>query len=343
MVIRMAALHMRGAEFTPEVNPYSERFNPRSPAEHTERQLQKVIDQLNTAGEIGADLVCAGEDIKGEYLFLECYDQPRIFGQLVEEIPGKTSARIAEVARKHKMNVVVTYYERERDEVYNTSVLIDREGTIAGKYRKVHLAPGEAWRIAPGDGFPVFTTDVGRIGMAICYDIIFPETCRCLALGGADIICHPTAGWGFPDAELGEALVRIRAHENSVYMIVSVNCSSDERVKSCVIRNDGHILCELPGRECGVASAVVTADFDRNYDPDYFDTFYTDVVSIRARFALQRKPSLYSVLTAEKPPLLDSYPGIEVVDRSKPDRVKSLAELRRKHMLGQLQGRRLHW
>ena len=140
----------------PEVNLYSERFN--LIPEHTERQLQKVIDQLNTAGEIGADLVCAGEDIKGEYLFLECYDQPRIFGQLVEEIPGKTSARIAEVARKHKMNVVVTYYERERDEVYNTSVLIDREGTIAGNYRKVHLAPGEARRMSPGRRLPVFTT-----------------------------------------------------------------------------------------------------------------------------------------------------------------------------------------
>ncbi len=343
MAIRMAALHTKGAPYTPEINPYSERFNPRAPAEYAERQLQTLIDHLSTAGEIGTDLVFAGEDIKGEYLFLEYFDYPHIFDQLVEEIPGRTSARIADVARKYRMNVVVTYYEREGGEVYNTAVLIDREGTIAGKYRKVHLAPGEAWQVAPGVGFPVFRTDVGRIGMAICYDMIFPETCRCLALEGADIICHPTAGWGFPDAALGESLVRIRAHENSVYMIVSVNCSSDERVKSCVIGNDGHILCELPGRECGVASAVVTPDFDRNYDPDYFDSFHTDVVSIRARFALQRKPHLYSVLTDGQPPLLDSYPGIEVVDRTKPDRVKSLAELRRKHMLGQLQGRRLHW
>jgi predicted amidohydrolase len=89
-------------------------------------------------------------------------------------------------------------FEREGDAIYNTAALIGRKGELIGKYRKTHLPAVEAWNETHGDGFPVFETDFGTVGMLICYDILFPEAARCLVLNGAEILFNPTMSYAAP-------------------------------------------------------------------------------------------------------------------------------------------------
>lgn len=130
---------------------------------------------LYEAGESGADLVCTYEDFKGCGTYSSFLDNPQLFLSIAEEIPDPTSVRIGEIARQYNMHIAANYYEKEKDQIYNTTVLIGRDGKIIGKYRKVHLPASEIWRVTPGKEFSIFETDIGRIGLAVCYDIVFTE------------------------------------------------------------------------------------------------------------------------------------------------------------------------
>jgi predicted amidohydrolase len=134
---------------------------------------------------------------------------------VAERVPGADTAFLATLAREKKAYLAAGIYERDGDVVYNTSVLLDREGRLVGKYRKVYLPREELeGGITPGDSYPVFETDFGRVGMMICYDVFFPDPARALAAQGADIILMPI--WGGP-----ERLAVARALENRVYLAAS--------------------------------------------------------------------------------------------------------------------------
>ena len=116
-----------------------------------------------------------------------------------EPIPGPITARLSEQARRHRTWIAFSIVERDGADLFNTGVLIDRTGRIAGKYRKVQLPFEEvSLGIAPGSSFPVFDTEFGRLGMLICHDASFPEAARELALQGAEMILMPI--WGGPRA-----------------------------------------------------------------------------------------------------------------------------------------------
>ena len=134
-----------------------------------------------------------------------CAEQdPRWYG-LTERVPdGPTTKLMQELARKHKMAMVVPVYEEEMTGVYyNTAAVIDSDGTYLGKYRKTHIPhclPGfwEKFYFTPGDlGYPTFDVHVGagtvRVGVYICYDRHFPEGARALGLAGAEIVFNPSA------------------------------------------------------------------------------------------------------------------------------------------------------
>jgi predicted amidohydrolase len=124
-----------------------------------------------------------------------------------EPIPGPTTELLAERARRYRSWIVFSIVERDGPDLFNTGVLLDRTGRIAGKYRKVQLPFEEvSLGIAPGRGFPVFDTDFGKVGMLICHDASFPEAARELVLNGAEMILMPI--WGGR-----QALVRARAIE----------------------------------------------------------------------------------------------------------------------------------
>jgi predicted amidohydrolase len=311
-VIKLAAIHSGYLKLPEAAHPSMEKFNTTAVLKYIRDNIESNLHFLQEAGQNGADLVCTHEDFMGTGIYMMHLDRPELFASFAEEIPGPTSREIGEIAKRCHMHVAVNYFEKCGGEIYNTSVLIGRNGEVTGKYRKVHLPPSEKWRLKGGNEFPVFETDIGRIGFATCYDVIFPEHCRAVALNGADIIIHQTAGWGIGDyGNKGEELVKIRAVENSVYMLVAKNAEPDGNGKSCIIDNYGNILAEASG----AAEKVVLAEFEPDYDKNmetYFNSLFSGIDSFKARIALEREPSLYSILTDKRPPLLGQYEGVEL-------------------------------
>lgn len=142
---------------------------------------------------------------------------------LVEPIPGRTTEPIAHAARNLGVHAVLPTYERgpERGVVYNSAALINPQGEVIGVYRKTHLFPterlsGGGWS-TPGTEAPVFETELGTIGMIICYDGDFPELARVLAIKGAEVIVRPAAL--LRSFEIWEMTNRARAYDNHVYMV----------------------------------------------------------------------------------------------------------------------------
>ena len=168
-------------------------------------QFSKLIA---IAAEQKADIVCLPEAIT----LVGTTDN---YVSASEPVPGPTTEFLGDIARKHHLYIVAGILERKDDIVYNTAVLIDRNGNLAGKYRKVSLPQEEIdGGITPGNSFPVFETAFGKIGLMICWDVTFPESARALAQKGAEIIFLPIAGGDV-------TLTRARAIENQVYLVSS--------------------------------------------------------------------------------------------------------------------------
>jgi predicted amidohydrolase len=136
--------------------------------------------------------------------------------EVAEPVPGgPTTKALGEVAKARGAYIVAGIYEREGNAVYNTAVLIDRKGEVAGKYRKVYLPREEMERgLTPGSHFPVFDTDFGTVGLMICYDVFFAEPARALANQGASMILMPI--WGGD-----ESLAKARAIETGTFLVTS--------------------------------------------------------------------------------------------------------------------------
>lgn len=282
------------------VNPYSDDFNRDAVPKHIESNTRQQLALFEKAGKMGADLVVGAEDMQRLGHFGSYLDDQSIFKGLVETIPGPTSKRIAAIARKHRMYIVACYPEKSGRRYYNTGVLFDRNGRIRGKYRKVQLPANETWVYTPGTRFPVFKTEMGHIGIAICYDIMFPEIVRCLALSGADIIAHPTMGYGWTE-DVGETTVKSRAIDNGVTVIVS------HSKRSQVVNCWGEILCDA-GRS---PNTVVFADLDpkaKMLQPsNCYATVQTGIADVRERWTRERLAECFKVLSAKNPPLMKRY------------------------------------
>lgn len=137
------------------------------------------------------------------------------YEQAAEPVPGPTTAFLGQAAKRHHLWIVAGLYERAGTRVYNTAILLDRDGRLAGRYRKMSLPDEEIeGGITPGADAPVFDTDFGRVGLMICWDSSYPEVARRLAARGAEVILMPI--WGGQ-----EALVKARAIENQVYLVAS--------------------------------------------------------------------------------------------------------------------------
>ncbi|HLW67253.1 MAG TPA: carbon-nitrogen hydrolase family protein [Gemmataceae bacterium] len=135
--------------------------------------------------------------------------------ELAEPIPGPSTECFAALAKANHLHIVVSLYEKDGPVVYNTAILLDPDGKLVGKYRKVCLPHREIeWGVAPGKDYPVFETKIGKIGMMVCYDGFFPEVARELTNRGAEIIAWPVAG-------CNPLLAQARACENHVYVVSS--------------------------------------------------------------------------------------------------------------------------
>lgn len=142
--------------------------------------------------------------------------------ELAETVPGPTTDKLGQVAREFGFHLIAGISERdpESGRIFNSAVLINSEGEVAGAHRKVHLWDEERRYFTPGNEFKVFKTKVGTLGIGICYDLEFPETSRILALCGAEILFFPSAEMR-PYENHVDTCVRSRATENTVFVCFS--------------------------------------------------------------------------------------------------------------------------
>ena len=205
--------------------------------------LQSMAEVLDRAGRDKPDVVLLTE------IFPECGVKGTVY-DLSEPIPGPVTEVVARKAREYHTYIITGMLERAGGKVYDTAVLVDRQGRIAGKYRKVHLPIAEVeGGETPGSEYPVFDTDFGRIGMLICWDMFFPETVRILRLEGANIVFVPIAG--DPGARHYDVATRARALDNGVYLVTSVG----EGRASRIVNPDGEVMAET-------TDGLATADID---------------------------------------------------------------------------------
>lgn len=216
------------------------KWRPETPST-SERNLAELGDLLEKAGHLRADLACLPEMLNKGGMNQLTYEE------IAEELRGPTYQLLAHKARQFGMYVLGCIYERDGDFLFNTAFLLDRAGELVGTYRKVHLYwPEEREGISPGDAFPVFQTDFGKVGVMTCYDSWFPEMARLLSLNGAEVVLFPSAGYG-------ETQVLARPGDNAVYLVASAMNSP-----SLIATPDNRVLART------MVNGVVTATVDLN-------------------------------------------------------------------------------
>ena len=208
--------------------------------------------------------------------------------------------RLGRAAAKHRMYLVVCSDLVEADgKTYNTAFFLGRDGKEIGRYHKVCPTWGESGSRERGKSFPVFpTADLGTVGMLICYDLVFPETARCLALQGADIIFFPTMGGAaVGDDDIGVQALRVRAAENHVYLVVAHRGHG-----AMIISPRGKIIARAEG-----ADGLAIADIDPRGGREGGDSSNTQK-DMRARLFRERNPEAFKILTEPNPPVLAKVP-----------------------------------
>ncbi|AHE98195.1 carbon-nitrogen hydrolase [Thioalkalivibrio paradoxus] len=174
--------------------------------------LAETQARVAEAAQRGARLVVLAELHTGPY-FCQV-EHPAEFDR-AEPLPGPSTEALAAIAREHRVVLVGSLFERRAPGLYhNTAVVFERDGQLAGRYRKMHIPddPGyfEKYYFAPGDlGFEPIDTSAGRLGVLVCWDQWYPEAARLMALAGAELLIYPTAiGWDPHDSPEEQARQR---------------------------------------------------------------------------------------------------------------------------------------
>ena len=170
-----------------------------------EANLAVIESRVAEAARAGAKLVLLQELHNGAYF---CQHQDVAEFDRAEAIPGPSTERLGALARRHGVVIVGSLFEKRATGLYhNTAVVLETDGRLVGKYRKMHIPddPGfyEKFYFTPGDlGFTPIDTSVGRLGVLVCWDQWYPEAARLMALAGADLLLYPTAiGWDPEDVQ----------------------------------------------------------------------------------------------------------------------------------------------
>ena len=248
--------------------------------------LQTSEARIREAVASGAGLVLL-QELHTSLYFCQRED-PALF-DLAEPIPGPTTDRLGELARELGVVIVASLFEKRSAGLYhNTAAVLEKDGTLAGRYRKMHIPddPGyyEKFYFTPGDlGFQPIDTSVGRLGVLVCWDQWFPEAARLMALAGADLLLYPTAiGWdeNDPDDEQQRQLeawqLSQRAHAvaNGLPVLacnrtgIETDPENGNRIRfwgnSFVAGPQGEVIASAPADEEHLL--IVNIDLDRSED-----------------------------------------------------------------------------
>lgn len=162
----------------------------------TEGNKQRIANKIRSLADKGAQLIVL-QELHNSLYFCQVEDVENF--ELAEPIPGPSTAFYGNLARECKVVIVTSLFEKRATGLYhNTAVVMDNDGSIAGKYRKMHIPddPGyyEKFYFTPGDlGFHPIDTSIGRLGVLVCWDQWYPEAARLMALQGAELLIYPTA------------------------------------------------------------------------------------------------------------------------------------------------------
>ena len=259
--------------------------------------VERLKTNIRRAASEGAELVVLQELHNGLYF---CQTEDTRLFDLAEPIPGPSTETFGELARELGIVLVLSLFERRVPGLYhNTAVVLERDGSIAGKYRKMHIpddpAYYEKFYFTPGDlGFEPIDTSVGRLGVLVCWDQWYPEAARLMAMRGADLLIYPTAiGWESSDTneekarQLGAWVTVQRGHAVANGLpVVSVNRVGHEPDpsgqtngirfwgNSFVAGPQGELLAELPNDEETVR--VVEVDMARSENVRRWWPFFRD-------------------------------------------------------------------
>ena len=256
---------------------------------------QRGLEALEEAARNGAELVCYAE-----LAFEPFYPQRPAgadFREHAEPVPGPITEAFSAKAAEHGVVVVLNLFERDGERTYDCSPVIDADGTLLGRTRMIHITDypcfHEQGYYTPGDtGAPVYSTRVGRIGVAICYDRHYPEYMRALALAGAQVVFVPQAGavdeW--PDG-LYEAEMRVAAFQNGYYTALCNRVGEEE----CLTFAGESFVCDPAGRVVGRAPALEESILYTDLDLNEVDSSHA-----RELFLRDRRPELYAQWLAKR-------------------------------------------
>ena len=258
-------------------------------ADHDKQiNVQRALAAMERAARDGAELVAFAE-----LAFERFHPQRPASGNplaLAEPVPGPITDTFARKAKELGVVVVLNLYERDGDKAYDSSPVIDADGSLLGRTRMIHITDYQCFHeqgyYTPGDtGAPVYRTRAGSIGVAICYDRHYPEYMRALALGGADLVVVPQAGsvGEWPEG-LYEGEMQVAAFQNGYFVALCNRVGEEDCLtfagESFVCAPDGRILARAPSMQ----DAILVADLDLE-----------DVAQSHARrlFLQHRRPELY--------------------------------------------------
>ena len=257
--------------------------------EDLEANRRKGLEAFRDAAENGADVVCFAE-LAFEPFYPQRHATPGALAK-AEPIPGPTTETFSALAKELGVVLVLNLFERAGDKTFDTSPVIDADGTLLGVTRMVHITDYEGFHeagyYAPGDkGAPVYETSAGRIGVAICYDRHFPEYMRALALAGAEVIVVPQAGsvGEWPDG-LYEAELRVAAFQNGVFTALCNRVGAEERL---TFSGESFV--------CSPSGEVIARAGTGTVEIRYADLDLSEVERSHAQrlFLRDRRPELYA-------------------------------------------------
>jgi len=257
--------------------------------------VDKHVGLIAKAAAEGAQITCLQEIFHGPYF---CAEQDPKWYATAEPEDGPTVTRMRELARQHQMALVVPWFEEAQTGVYyNSAAVIEKDGTLLGKYRKTHIPQVgpcffEKYYFKPGNlGYPVFDTSVGRVGLIICYDRHFPEVARQVGLKGAELVFNPSATVESLSKYLWELEQPAHAVANG-YWIAAVNRVGVEAPVNPNKFYGSSYFCDPRGQIVAKASdsedEVLVADLDLDKIREVRNTW---------QFMRDRRPETYHELT----------------------------------------------
>jgi len=260
------------------------------------QNIDKAAAMVQQAGANGANIVCLQELFASRY-FPQTVDVKNY--ALARPLPDESVAVMQKIAAATKTTIIVPVYECARPGInFNTAVIIDADGSVAGKFRKVHIPEGpqylEKYYFAPGDlGYPVFHTAYATIGVGICWDEWFPEVARILGMKGAEIIFFPSAIGSEPDRPeyssqaAWETVIKSHGIANGLFVAALNRVGREDDMHfyggSFISNPFGDVLA----RGDNQSDQVVAAELDLKQIREFRDLFH---------FYRDRRPETYSEL-----------------------------------------------